>query len=134
MKSSLRKITPFLSNSRIKAISTGLYIAVFYIKQSGRTLADYSMYIISFWSQYIAAFSGICLLAELTSALYLSNSLMVSALPLYKSFKSTLLPSLSTLIGAPCSSSRRTTSTWPFSAANSKGLIRLLMLINKTAF
>jgi len=82
----------------------------------------------------MAAFSRIYLLIGLTSAPYLSNSLTISVLPLYESSKSTLLHSLGALMGAPCSSSRRTISIWPFSAANSKGLIRLLMLMNRTAF
>ena len=92
------------------------------------------MYIISFRLSEMAAFSEMYLLVDLTSALYLSNSLMVFALPLYKSSESMLLPSFSMLMGAPCSSSRRTTSIWPFSMANSKGLIRSLILTNGTAF
>ena len=58
----------------------------------------------------MSAFSGICLLVGLTSALYLSNSLIISMLFLYKSFKSILLPSLSALMGAPYFNSRRTIS------------------------
>ena len=79
-------------------------------------------------------FSGMCLLVGLTSAPYLSSSLTISVLAFYESFKNTLSPSLSTLMGVPCFNNRRTTFIWPFSAANSRGLIRLLMLINRTAF
>ena len=134
LKSSLWRITPSLSNSWIKAILTGLYIAVFCVKWSGRASVSHSMYIISFRPSEIAAFSGMRPLVGLTSAPYLSNSLTVSALPFYKSSESTLSPSLGALMGAPCFSSRRTISIWPFSAANSRGLIRSLTLTNRTAF
>ena len=127
-------MTPFLSNSRIKAILTRLYIAASHVKLSGLALASYNIYIISFWPQEMAAFSRIYLLIGLTSAPYLSNSLTISALPFYKSFKSILSPSFKTLMGAPCSSSRQITSTWSFFTANSKGLIRSLTLTNRTAF
>ena len=84
--------------------------------------------------QDMAIFSGMRLLVGLILALYSSNSLTISALTLYKSSKSTLSPSLTALMGVPFSSNRLTTAIWLFSAANSKGLIRLLILTNGTAF
>jgi len=79
-------------------------------------------------------FSGIRPLAGLTSALYLSNNLTISTLPLYKNSKSIFSPFLGALISAPYSSNRQTISTWPSPTANSKGLIKSLTLINGIAF
>ena len=58
----------------------------------------------------MAIFSKMRLLIGLTSAPYLSSSLTISALAFYKSSKSTLSPSLSTLMGVPCFSNRQTIS------------------------